>query len=96
VLDQLSRAFVVPMVIWDPAETVPPAADGLLALRDAESGRRRTLWLRPRVRRDWEDAVASRRAELAALFATRGMRPLWVPHGFDAEAVSRYFLEAVA
>lgn len=96
VLDQLAQAFVVPVVLWDPAETAPPEDNGLLAVRDAETGRRRVLWMRPRMRQAWLEAVARRRTELADCFATRGLRPLYLHGAFDAEAVSRYFLEAVA
>jgi len=96
IFGQLAHAFVVPVVIWDPAETTPPAANGLLALRDAESGHRRTLWLRPGVRQAWRDAVTARRAVLADLFGAHGLRALHMSGAFDGEAVSRYFLEAVA
>ena len=95
-LDPLSRAFIVPVVIWDPAETEPPPLDGLVSLRDAESAGRHALWLRPRLRRQWRDAVAERRASLNAFFSNRGLRPFWVHGAFDADAMSQYFFEANA
>lgn len=96
VLDLLAHAFVVPMIVWDPAEITPPAHDAIAALRDAESGRCRTLWMRPRLRVQWSDAVARRREELQALFAARGIRPFHVTGAFDGEALSQYFFEATA
>ncbi len=45
---------------------------------------------------DWRNAVAQRRAEIKDLFDKRGMRPFFVQGAFDAEALSRYFLEAAA
>eukprot|EP01034_Spumella_vulgaris_P006161 gene6161-7842_t len=60
-LDTLSRAYIVPVILWDPAETEPPPANGLIALRDAETAARRTMWLRPKLREQWRDAVAERR-----------------------------------
>jgi uncharacterized protein (DUF58 family) len=96
ILDLLAHAYVVPIIVWDPAEIEPPALDALAPLRDAESGARRTLWLRPKLRTQWRDAVASRRSELDALFAARAMRPFYVVGAFDAEAMSKYFLEAGA
>lgn len=96
VLEALAPACVVPLVVWDPAETEPPASHAWLALRDAESGARRSLWLREPVRREWRRAVAERRAALQALFTARGLAPFALNGRFDAEAMTRHFIEAVA
>jgi uncharacterized protein (DUF58 family) len=96
VLDLLVHAYVVPMVVWDPAEIEPPLQDALASLRDTESGVRRTLWLRPKLRARWRDAVAHRRLELDRFFAEHAFRPFYVSGTFDAEAMSQYFLEAAA
>lgn len=92
-LDLLAHASVVPLVVWDPAEIEPPADDVLLALRDAESGARRTLWVGSKLRAQWRATVAQRRSEIDALFAKAGMRPFYLLGGFDPEALSRHFLE---
>lgn len=92
-LDVLSTAWVVPMVVWDATEVTPPAANAFVRLRDAESGHLRALWLTPRLRRQWQERIAQRRADLDALFATRNLRPLYIGGGFDAAAVSQYFIE---
>jgi hypothetical protein len=94
-LDALAHGDVVPLVVWSPAEVEPPAGDALAQLEDLESGHRRTMWLRPRVREAWRDAVASRRAELTSVFAARGMRPFFVVGGFDGDALSKRFLEEI-
>jgi hypothetical protein len=65
-------------------------------MRDAESGIRRTLFLRPKLRTQWRDAVAARRAELDAFFSARDLRPFFIHGAFDAEAMSDYFFEATA
>jgi uncharacterized protein (DUF58 family) len=96
ILDTLTHAYVIPMVVWDRAEVEPPEHGALLAVDDAETGERRTVWLLGKTRRDWRDAVARRRAEIERLFDKRGIRPFYVQGAFDAEALSRYFLEAVA
>jgi hypothetical protein len=96
VLDCFARAFLVPMIVWDPAEIEPPAQDAIAAFRDAESGARRTLWLRPKLRDQWRDAVAQRRMALDQLFAARAIRPFYTGGAFDGEAMSRYFFEAAA
>lgn len=95
-LDLLSHAFVVPVVVWDPAETEPPPYDAIAPLRDAESSVRRTLFMRPKLRTQWRDAVAARRAELDAFFSARDLRPFFIHGAFDAEAMSDYFFEATA
>lgn len=94
VLDLLAHATVVPVVVWDPAETAPPERNALASLRDAESGARRTLWVRPRLRQDWLEGVARRRSEIDSFFASRGIQPFYIEGSFDADALSRYFFEA--
>lgn len=96
VLDLLVHAYVVPIVVWDAAEIAPPAGGPLLAVRDAESGARRTLWLSAGARERWHEGVARRRAELSQMFGKRAMQPFYIEGAFDPEAMSRYFLEAVA
>jgi uncharacterized protein (DUF58 family) len=95
VLDTLVRARVVPLVVWNAAETEPPRSGALLAARDAESGARQTLWLRETLRVKWLAAVTRRRGEIDTLFGARGMVPFWIEGAFDAEALSRHFLESV-
>ncbi|HET7528102.1 MAG TPA: DUF58 domain-containing protein [Burkholderiaceae bacterium] len=95
-LDRLGHAFVVPIVVWDSQEVEPPPANGIAAARDAERGGERTLWMRPALRARWRQGVADRRAELQRLFAAHSRRPFMLEGGFDAEAMSRYFIEAGA
>jgi len=94
VLDLFAHASVVPIVVWDPAETEPPERNSLASLRDAESGARRTLWIRPKLRRDWRLAVADRRAAIDSYFAARSIRSFYIEGVFDADSLSRYFFEA--
>ena len=95
VLDLLSHAYVVPVVVWDRAEVEAPAFTGLASLRDVESGSQRTLWMRPKVRARWSAGVEHRREELRDVFARRGIRPFFVTGEFDPDALTKYFLEAV-
>lgn len=96
VLETLAPACVVPIVVWDPAEVEPPEAPALVAVRDAETGARRTLWMRESLRRRWTDAVQARREALRAVFDAHGLAPFDLQGRFDAEALTRHFLEAVA
>jgi uncharacterized protein (DUF58 family) len=93
-LDLMSRATVIPIVVWDPAETNPPTENALAFLSDMESNSRRTLWLRPRLREGWRRAVERRRAEIDEFFHARTLRPFYMEGAFDADALSRYFFEA--
>jgi len=96
VLDLLSHAFVVPIVVWDHAEIAPPEQPGLLTVWDVESQSQRTLWMRPKLRAQWLEAIARRRWEIAERFAKRNIRPFHFEGEFDGDAMSRYFLEAGA
>jgi VWA domain-containing protein len=96
VLEMLAASHIVPMVIWDPAELKPPAKDVLLPLADMESGAHRTLWMRPRLRAQWGEAVDERRAQLTKTCEPYGTHPFFVCGSFDSDAMSRYFFEAVA
>ncbi|MBC5782210.1 MxaS protein [Ramlibacter sp. USB13] len=96
VLDLLAPAHVVPLVVWDAAELEPPAADGLATVRDAESGRTRTLWLRPALRTRWREAFRERRMALDRLFGLRGVRPFHLRGAFDAQALTNHLCEVQA
>jgi hypothetical protein len=52
--------------------------------------------MRESLRTRWRDAVAMRRAELTALFEAHGMPPFHLHGRFDAEALTRYFMETAA
>jgi hypothetical protein len=95
VLEMLAASHVVPMVIWDPAELQPPARDALMPLQDMETGAHRTLWMRPRLRTRWGEAIEERRKQLTSACAASGTRPFFVSGNFDSDAMSRYFLESV-
>lgn len=92
-LDLMAHATVIPIVVWDPAETEPPKSNALAALSDMESNGRRTLWLRPKLRDDWRHAVARRRAEIDHFCNARSLRPFYMEGRFDADSLSRYFFE---
>ena len=92
-LDLLVRAWVVPLVLWDEQEMQPPALPHFVRLRDAESGALRSLWLTPRLRRQWQEQLAERRRQLDVLFAKRQLHPLYLTGHYDPIQLSQYFLE---
>ena len=92
VLDSLAMHELVPVLLWDRTEfEPPPARTGLAALRDAETGRKRLLWLRPALRARWIERIEARQDALDTLFRRHRLRPLKLLDGFDAEAVSAHF-----
>lgn len=95
-LDQLVHACIVPVVVWDEAETEPPESGALLRVHDIETGAPRTLWLRERTRAQWREAVTERRAALTHAFGQRGIRPFWMNGAFDADRLTQYFEELAA
>jgi hypothetical protein len=48
------------------------------------------------LRRRWRARVAAARQHLVGAFAQRGVRPLFVVDHFDADALTRYFVEQMA
>jgi uncharacterized protein (DUF58 family) len=96
VLDLMAHAGVVPVVVWDPAEIEPPSRNSIASLSDSETGSRRTLWIRPRLREQWRLGVERRRAEIDSFFATHALRPFYMQGAFDGDALSRYFFEVDA
>jgi hypothetical protein len=95
VLESLAMHDVVPVVIWDELrsdgefQTLPRL--GLIELRDAESGSRRTVLLRPALRAQWRRQFAERRALLQQCFARFGLRPFHVGRQFRPQALTAYF-----
>ena len=95
VLESLNPHDVVPVVIWDELrsdgefQTLPRI--GLVELRDAESGRRRTVLLRPRLHAQWRHKFAQRRTALQQCFTRFGLRPFHVGRHFRPQAMTAYF-----
>lgn len=93
ILAGLVHHDLVPVAIWDGAETLPQGR-GLVRLTDLEGGGDQLLALRPALRTRLEDNFRQRRARLSALFRQSGREPLFLTGGFDADRITRYFLEA--
>lgn len=92
-LDLLSHVAVVPVVIWDRHETQPPPSGRWLRTRDSETGRAHNLILRSATIRQWQENIRQRRMAIDSLFSARGITPLYMEAGFDAEHLTRYFME---
>ncbi|OQW67149.1 MAG: MxaS protein [Proteobacteria bacterium ST_bin11] len=92
VLRSLSRHDVIPLVLWDQAEYSRLPDWGLFQLQDLETGRRRTLWLRPGLKRKIEQAFAQRRSQLQRHFRAFGCEPLFIENGYRSDQLAQYFL----
>jgi uncharacterized protein (DUF58 family) len=93
-LAHLARHDVVPVVVWDAREYADLPRHGLVHLVDPETGRRRTLWMRPALAEQWRAAYAERRAELTRRFTRNGRPPLFAGPHFVASTFTDYFLRA--
>lgn len=90
-MESLSSHRVCPIVLWDRAEFEPLPRFGLVSVRDSESGRKRTLLLRPSFHERLREAFVARRSWLNRLFTHYETQALFVEDGFNAEHLTHYF-----
>jgi len=88
-----ARTRIVPIVVRDPGELALPDGIGWVPMRDVETGRTRSIWLRDSSRKRFAESIERHRAELAAVFATDGVQPFTLQGRLDGEAMTRWFLE---
>ena len=88
----LHRHEVVPVVLWDPAESGRVArGNGPARFTDLETGHERALWLRADLRERLLNAFNERRQRLRETLRSQGRNPLFLEGSFDAAAVNHYF-----
>jgi hypothetical protein len=93
VLASLSHHEVLPVVLWQPEEFDLGAQRGFADVAEPESEQRQWLWWRPALRERWRAAAQDRRAALMKLFRAQRLAPLFIEGAFDADAVTRHFLQ---
>jgi uncharacterized protein (DUF58 family) len=91
--DALAIHDVLPVALVDSLELDPPRW-GLLELRDAETGRRRMMFMRPSLRRNWIDAETARRERLTKLAAARVRAPIFIEDRLDPRSLSLRLMAA--
>lgn len=96
VLEQLSHMMLVPIVIWNRNETRPPRPGRWLRTRDVESGVQHNLLMRAATVKRWQDNITRRRTEITRVFGAHQMTPVFMEDGFDAEQLSRHFMESTS
>lgn len=96
-LDDLRRAVeplaghvLVPLVAWRPDAVDAPLRDGLTRVEDRETGRRRWLWMRPRLRSAIRARSAAHAQSLVTLFARVGARPFFLGDRLDCDALNAH------
>jgi len=95
-LSTLMRHHVVPLVLWDAAEYRSLPEFGVASVTDAETGARRTLFLRRGYRERILQAFEARREALHQTFMRCDMPPLFIEDGFEPDDLTDYFYQFVA
>ena len=95
-LPMLLRHQIVPIVLWDSAEYRTLPEFGIASVADAETGAKRTLFIRSKLRERIIQSFEDRRATINAMFMRFDMPPFYVEGNFDADALSEYFYQFVA
>ncbi len=91
VLRALARHQVVPVVLIDSIEYDKLPAFGIVRVLDPETGRQRTLLLRPSLRRRLRSMFLNHFETLNRTFVAHGTEALWIRDRFDPDEVTRYF-----
>ncbi len=91
-LRQLSRYTVIP-IVWqhDDVNHLPSHA-GWTEMRDSETGERRSVWMRPSIKKRWQKTMAEHFEQLTACFARHRVRPLFTEGDVTGEQLTHYFL----
>lgn len=86
----LAQHDLAPILVADSAEDHDLPRWGLIELDDLETGRRRTVLMRPKLRRQWIEREAKRRDALRRFALRHGRPPYVVSDSFDADGLSRH------
>ncbi|MDH5357103.1 MAG: VWA domain-containing protein [Gammaproteobacteria bacterium] len=89
---QLSRYTVIP-IVWkhDDVNHLPSHA-GWTEMRDAETGERRSVWMRPSIKKRWQKTMDEHFEQLTACFMRHRVRPLFAEGDVTGEQLTQYFL----
>lgn len=88
----LARHDLVPVLLADSAEAEGLPDWGLMELDDLEGAGRRTVFMRPSLRRRWIAREAARTETLRRIASAYGRPPFRLAGHFDPDAVSRHLL----
>ncbi|NEU11360.1 DUF58 domain-containing protein [Methylobacterium sp. BTF04] len=88
----LARHDIVPVMLADPAEDADLPAWGLMELDDLEGAGRRTVFMRPALRRAWIARERARAETLSRIATAYGRPPFRLAGRFDADALTRHLI----
>lgn len=89
------RHHIVPIVLWDTSEYADLPEFGITSIVDAETGEKRTLFLRKEYRARILKSFEDRRQLISDLFLRFDMQPLFIENHFDADKLTDYFHQYV-
>lgn len=95
-LKKLSHHDVVPVMLQDPAEIDALPKRGIAILRDAETGTRQFVWMRPSLQRQMEGARMKHVKSVREACRILGTRPFIVKGKFNTALLTEYFMGASA
>jgi hypothetical protein len=91
-LRQLSHYTVIP-VVWQHHDVDHfPSHAGWTEMRDSETGQRRSIWMRPSMKKRWQQSMIEHFNQLDACFMHHRVRPLFVDGDVTGEQLTQYFL----
>ncbi|GJE56091.1 DUF58 domain-containing protein [Methylobacterium thuringiense] len=92
VFSGLALHDVVPVLLADASEDEALPSFGLMEFDDLEGGGRRTVFMRPSLRRRWHARERERLDTLRRIASTYGRSPFRLEARFDAEMLSRHLM----
>lgn len=91
IMASLARHELAPIVMWDSMEWLTHAPNGIAHVKDNETGRERTLWIRRATRERVRRSMEERRARLTRLFLSFHCEPFFLRDRVDTDELNRYF-----
>lgn len=89
-IDALADHALVPVVAWTSEDAARQIPDGLTRVVDRETGRRRWVWMRPRIRAALRDRYQAHAAAVTSMFARAGARPFFLGDTLDVDALNAH------
>ena len=90
-LRKLSQFMVIP-IVWqhDDVDHFPSAA-GWTEIRDSETGRRHSVWMRPSIKKRWQQNMETHFEKVNECFLRHKIKPLYVQGDITGEQLTQYF-----
>lgn len=90
-LRKLGHYTVIP-IVWkhDDVDHFPSHA-GWTEVRDSETGQRRSVWMRPSMKKQWQQSMDDHFDQLTACFTRNRVQPLFTNGEVTGDQLTRYF-----